>query len=108
MRNLVREETKELLWSSIKVADIFLAPSPVRDRFASDARVHARKRASTSSPGLDGIPYEAYKRAPNVWHILQRAGKELYARGEEAYIPKESNWSRCVCLPKKAAGTPLP
>ena len=41
----------------------------------------ACKRATTSSPGLDGIPYEAFKRAPGVWHILRRAGKELYDRG---------------------------
>ena len=26
----------------------------------------ACKRATTSSPGVDGIPYEAYKRAPKV------------------------------------------
>eukprot|EP00974_Lingulodinium_polyedra_P042789 4107912-Lingulodinium_polyedra.AAC.1 len=53
----------------------------------------ACRRASTSSPGLDGIPYEAYKRAPEYWRVLQRAGRELYNQGAEAHIPQDFNWS---------------
>ena len=63
--------------------------------------------ASPSSPGLDGIPYEAYNKSKRTRNILKRVGAAVCARRARAGLPEDFNHSRLICLPKKVSGIDL-
>eukprot|EP00969_Alexandrium_andersonii_P192683 8511669-Alexandrium_andersonii.AAC.1 len=67
--------------------------------------VQAIKAAGTSAPGVDGIPYEAYKKSAAAASILQAAAKTLYEGVEDFRLPGGFNRSAMIFLPKKASGT---
>eukprot|EP00969_Alexandrium_andersonii_P151869 6715468-Alexandrium_andersonii.AAC.1 len=65
----------------------------------------AVKAAGSSAPGVDGIPYEAYKRTPASVPVLQAAARALYDGVEDHRLPGDFNHSIMIFLPKKASGS---
>ena len=65
----------------------------------------ALRLAGASAPGLDGVPYEAYRNFKESLLVLQSALQSLMLNPNPDFLPPDFNHSRLICLPKKPAGT---
>ena len=72
---------------------------PEWDSKAMDTAISA---VGSSAPGPDGIPYECYSLVPMTAAILKEVAAGIYAKGLQADIPGDFNYSCLFCLPKKS------
>ena len=74
------------------------APAPIWDgKFITQAI----RLTSSSAPGPDGIPFDAYKHCCVSSPILQDIGQYLFEQGELSTLLVDFNPSILTCLPEK-------